>query len=85
MLAYGVATDLIDKYLRTSQSTYLQSMYKFCRAVIAVFVTIHLREPTVEDTARLLSVNEERGFPGMIVSIDCMHWEWKNYPFAWQG
>ncbi|KAK1619791.1 hypothetical protein QYE76_025308 [Lolium multiflorum] len=43
------------------------------------------REPTVEDTRRLLSINECRGFPGMIGSIDCMHWEWKNCPFGWQG
>jgi hypothetical protein len=68
-----------------SESICLESMYKFCREVIAVFGTVYLREPTVEDTARLLSINEERGFPGMIGSIGCMHWEWKNYPFAWQG
>jgi hypothetical protein len=85
MLAYGVAGDLIDKYLRMSESTCLESMYKFCRAVIAVFGTVYLREPTVEDTARLLSINEERGFPGMIGSIECMHWEWKDCLFAWQG
>jgi hypothetical protein len=32
MLAYGVADDLIDEYLQMSESTCLQSMYKFCRA-----------------------------------------------------
>jgi hypothetical protein len=34
---------------------------------------------------RLLPINEARGFLGMIGSIDCMHWEWKNCPFARQG
>jgi hypothetical protein len=75
MLVYGVAGDLIDEYLRMSESTFLESMYKFYRAVIEVFGTVYLREPTVEDAARLLSINEERGFPGMIGSIHCMHWE----------
>jgi hypothetical protein len=85
MLAYGVANNLVDEYLRMSEFTCLESMYKFCRAVIEVCGTVYLREPTVEDTARLLSINEERGFMGMKGSIDCMHWEWKNCPFAWQG
>jgi hypothetical protein len=73
MVAYGVASDLIDEYLRMSKSTRLESMYNFCRAVIALFDTIYLREPTVEDTSRLMSINEERGFPSMIGCIDCMH------------
>ncbi|KAK1612505.1 hypothetical protein QYE76_036178 [Lolium multiflorum] len=83
MLSYGMAADIFDEYLRMGESTCLESMYRFCRAVIAVFGHYYCREPTVEDTRRMLSINESRGFPGMIGSIDCMHCEWKNCPFEW--
>jgi hypothetical protein len=82
MLAYGVAGDLVDEYMRISESTCIELMYNFCRTVISVFDEEYLREPNMEDTQRLLSINEKRGFPGMLESIDCMHWEWKNRPFA---
>uniref|UniRef100_A0A0D3DH39 Uncharacterized protein n=1 Tax=Brassica oleracea var. oleracea TaxID=109376 RepID=A0A0D3DH39_BRAOL len=45
----------------------------------------YLRRPTAEDLQRLLDMGEKRGFPGMVGSIDCMHWEWKNCPTAWKG
>ncbi|XP_040254375.1 uncharacterized protein [Aegilops tauschii subsp. strangulata] len=76
---------LIDEYIRMSHSTCLDSMYKFCKAMIAMFVPEHLREPNAEDIARLLAMNAIRGFPGMLGSIGCMHWEWKNCPSSWQG
>jgi hypothetical protein len=50
-----------------------------------VFGEYYLREPNTDDTAHLLTINESRGFPEMLGSIDCMHWQWKNYPFGWQG
>ncbi|XP_010421049.1 PREDICTED: uncharacterized protein LOC104706547 [Camelina sativa] len=46
---------------------------------------VYLRRPTAEDLQRLLNIGEQRGFPGMVGSIDCMHWEWKNCPTAWKG
>ena len=75
MLAYGVPGDLIDEYVRMSESTCLESLYKFCKAVIVVFGPEYLREPTAQDTARLLAMNASRGFLGMLGSIDCMLWE----------
>jgi hypothetical protein len=63
----------MSTYLRMSKTTCLDSMYNFCKAVITVFDTVYFREPNVEDTARLLLINEARGFSGMIGSIDCMH------------
>ncbi|XP_020172910.1 uncharacterized protein [Aegilops tauschii subsp. strangulata] len=85
MLAYGIPGDLVDEYVRMSESTCLPSMYSFCTAVVEMFGPKYLREPTVSDTERLLAINAERGFPGILGSIDCMHWKWKNCPFAWQG
>ena len=33
----------------------------------------------------ILSKSEERGFPSMLRSLDCMNWEWKNCPTALAG
>ncbi|XP_071683696.1 uncharacterized protein [Lolium perenne] len=37
MLSYGMAADIFDEYLRMCETTCLESMYRFCRVVIAVF------------------------------------------------
>jgi hypothetical protein len=84
-LAYGVPGDLIDDYMRMSESTCHEAMYWFCKDVIAVFGKYYLRGPNMDDTARLLYINESRRFPGMLDNIDCMHWQWKNCHFGWQG
>jgi hypothetical protein len=73
-LAHGVPGDLIDDYMRMSESTCHEAMYRFCEDVIAVFGEYYLREPNTKDIARLLSINKSRGrFPGMLGRINCMH------------
>ena len=60
-------------------------MEHFVEGVINLFGDEYLRRPTPEDLQRLLDIGELLGFPGMIGSIDCMHWECKNCPTAWKG
>uniref|UniRef100_A0A0D3CZC0 Nuclease HARBI1 n=1 Tax=Brassica oleracea var. oleracea TaxID=109376 RepID=A0A0D3CZC0_BRAOL len=85
MLAYGQSGDTYDEYLRLGDSTSRLCLANFTDAIIQLFGDEYLRKPTAEDLQRLLDVGEVRGFPGMIGSIDCMHWEWKNCPTAWKG
>ncbi|XP_050125762.1 uncharacterized protein LOC126603038 [Malus sylvestris] len=67
------------------ESTCLNSLEEFCNTIVQVYKDEYLREPNQEDLNRLLRKAEDRGFPGMIGSLDCMHWDWKNCPTGWQG
>ena len=85
ILAYGTPADSVDEYIRIRESTAIKSLRRFVKAVIAMFGDHYLRSPNNIDIAQLLQTGEQRGFPGMLGSIDCMHWKWKNCPTAWQG
>ncbi|CAL2270818.1 unnamed protein product [Prunus armeniaca] len=85
MLVYGAFADQVDEIARMGKSTALESFVRFCDAVETLYTKDYLRRPMPRDLQRLLQKAECRGFPGMIGSIDCMHWQWKNYPTAWQG
>ncbi|GKF17523.1 ALP1-like protein, partial [Tanacetum coccineum] len=51
-----------------------------------LYMPKYLRKPTLEDVVKIQQKhNNVHGFPGMLESIDCMHWEWKNCPVSWQG
>jgi hypothetical protein len=53
---------------------------KFTSTMVQEYGDIYLREPNADNIARLLEVVEQRGFLGMLGSIDCMHREWKKCP-----
>ncbi|WVZ88227.1 LOW QUALITY PROTEIN: hypothetical protein U9M48_034771, partial [Paspalum notatum var. saurae] len=77
ILAMGCTPFSIDREFSISRSVIDKSFKKFIRAV--------LRAPTPEDIQALLHTAEQRGFPDMLGSIDCMHWAWEKCPVGWQG
>ncbi|ETP03402.1 hypothetical protein F441_19628 [Phytophthora nicotianae CJ01A1] len=85
VLAYSSSFDAIDENLEIAGPTVSQCIDHFCDEVIAVFGDEFLRPPRKEELERLLKQNERRGFPGMVGSIDCMHWVWKNCPMSLAG
>jgi hypothetical protein len=85
LLAYGGAADSIDEYLNLARSTALDCLEKFYEGIIHCYGDEFCRRPNIVDTQRLLAKDEERGFPGMLGSIDCKHWQWRNCPVAHAG
>ena len=54
MLAYGIAADSVDDYVRIGESTAIESLKGFVKAVVAVFSDEYLKSPNDHDIARLL-------------------------------
>ncbi|XP_070669458.1 uncharacterized protein [Malus domestica] len=84
MIAYGSAADSMDETHGVSESTCLDTLQEFCDTIVQLYKDEYLREPNQKDMNRLLRKAEDLGFPGMIGSLDCMHWDWKNCPTGWQ-
>ncbi|XP_073119752.1 uncharacterized protein [Henckelia pumila] len=83
ILAYALPADANDEYIKIGESTAIEYVKRFCRAIVEIFKGQYLRSPTANDIARLLHIGEQRGFPGMLGSLYCMHWRWKICPTAW--
>ncbi|CAL2276595.1 unnamed protein product [Prunus armeniaca] len=83
MLAYGCSADSTDEYCRLGESTALECSRKFCSVIEAVYGQWYLRSPNSAHLYRLLHKASCKGFPSMLGSLDCKHWEWKNCPTAW--
>ncbi|GKD72231.1 ALP1-like protein [Tanacetum coccineum] len=85
-LAYGVTLDSLDEYLQMGNHYAHDCLDFFTMCVIDLFMPEYLRKPDFNDIQNLYTAhNNIHGFPGMLGSIDCMHWEWRNCPKAWHG
>ena len=71
-----------DEYSRLGKSTIIESFQHFIKAIPQIYDVTYLRSPMKDDLTKLLHNANQRGFPGMLSSLDCMHWQWKNCPTA---
>ncbi|XP_048422773.1 uncharacterized protein LOC125469464 [Pyrus x bretschneideri] len=83
-MVYGSSDDSMDETHGMSESTCLDTLEQFCDIIVQLYKDEYLREPNQEDLNGLIHKAEDHGFPGMIGSLDCMHWDWKNCPTGWQ-
>ena len=85
MLAYGMFADSLDEYVRIGETTTIECVKQFCQGVVEIFGPEYLRSPNSADISKLLRKANQHGFLGMLGSLDCMHWAWKNCLAAYHG
>nr|XP_043615687.1 uncharacterized protein LOC122587571 [Erigeron canadensis] len=85
-LRMGNPPNNFDDYLCMVARTSRESLDQFCSAVIELYRDEYLRRPTSHDVARLYEAHERRhNIPGMLGSLDCTHFVWRNCPKALKG
>ena len=85
LLAYNMAADSLDEGMEVGESTALLFFKRFCIEIVQVFGSEYLRELDGEELKLVVEDNARRGWPGLIGSLDCMHWRWLMCPVAWKG
>ena len=78
ILAYGDPSDKVDDPYRMAETTSV-SLLRCCDS------KIRTRIPTTADESRYRDAFGGERLPGMIGSIDCMHWFWDMCLTAYHG
>ncbi|GJT77460.1 ALP1-like protein isoform X1 [Tanacetum coccineum] len=82
-LAYDTAPDAFDEYLQIAERTSRECLDNFTKCIHVLYVEKFLRKPTAADIEKTYQLHEQKhGLLGMLGSIDCMHWDWRNCPKA---
>jgi len=85
-LATGNPPDNFDDYLCMAARTSRECLDHFCTAVIELYGREFLRRPTSHDVARLYEAHgRKHKIPGMLGSLDCTHFVWRNCPKHLKG
>jgi len=80
VLAYREAADHADEYVRSSRSTILLSIKFLMVCIVSEWESAYLRRPNDAELKTILDRNAERGFPGLMGSLDGSRWAWHQCP-----
>ncbi|GJT56659.1 ALP1-like protein isoform X1 [Tanacetum coccineum] len=85
-MAYDTSPDAFDEYFQIAERTSRECLDHFTKCIHVLYYDKFLRRPTATDIQKTYELHEEKhGLPGMLGSIDCMHWDWKNCPKSLHG
>ncbi|GJU11979.1 ALP1-like protein isoform X1 [Tanacetum coccineum] len=85
-MAYDTSPDAFDEYLQIAERTSRECLNHFTKCIHVLYHAKFLRRPTATDIQKTYQLHKNKhGLPGMLRSIDCMHWDWKNYPKSLHG
>ena len=73
MLAYMTSSKVQEEHTRMAESTAQEAILRWCRGVKRCFTEYYLRDPSQNDIVKQMEINQERGWPCIFGSIDCMH------------
>ncbi|XP_039682912.1 uncharacterized protein [Medicago truncatula] len=87
MLAYGVAADAVDEYIKIGGTTALECLRRFCKGIIRLYEQVYLRAPTQDDLQRILhhgkvnSPGGDKGTTTVILEAVASHdlWIWHAF------
>ena len=83
--AYGSSADELDEHYQISDTTLDEAKEIFCDVVIAKFEDTYLPRMSPSLARDVIRKHEEIGWPGLLGSLDCSHWEWTRCPKSMHG
>ena len=71
MLAYDLPADATDEYVKIGQSMAIESLKRFCCAIVEIFVERYLRTPTANNVkiGQSMEIESTKRFYRAIVEI----------------
>lgn len=75
-LVYGETGHSLCQYYQMGRESADLCLLYFCEAIRGSYEENYIRPPKSEEAERIAAIHEKKhGFPGMLGSIDCMHWK----------